>query len=100
MVLEIATLQIRPGQTRDFEAAFAQAQPIIASMPGYLEHELQRCLEDAHQYVLLVRWETLEHHTQGFRQSPQYQEWRALLDHFYEPTPTVLHYAPVLLAKN
>ena len=100
MVLEIATLHIRPGQTADFEAAFAKAQKIIVSMPGYLEHELHRCLEDGHQYVLLVRWKTLAHHTEGFRQSPQYQEWRALLHHFYDPFPTVLHYAPVLPAKS
>ena len=55
MVLEIATLQIKPGQTAAFEQAFAQAQRIIASMPGYEGHELQHCLEDDHQYVLLVR---------------------------------------------
>ncbi|HEX4024921.1 MAG TPA: hypothetical protein VHX52_09505 [Steroidobacteraceae bacterium] len=30
--------------------------------------------------------------SQGFRQSPQYQQWRALLHHFYDPFPTVLHY--------
>lgn len=100
MVLEIATLQIRPGQAGDFEAAFAKAQRFIAAMPGYLGYELQRCVEDDHQYALLVRWETLEHHTEGFRQSPKYQEWRALLHHFYDPSPTVLHYAQVLPAKS
>ncbi len=100
MVLEIATLQIRPGQTADFEAAFESAQHIIAATPGCLGHELQHCLEDDHQYVLLVRWESLEHHTQGFRQSPQYQQWRALLHHFYDPFPTVLHYAPVVPAES
>jgi heme-degrading monooxygenase HmoA len=51
MILEVATLQIKPGQTAAFEAAFAQAQKIIASMYGYLGHELQHCLEDGHQYV-------------------------------------------------
>ena len=92
MVLEVATLQIKPGQTAAFEQAFAQAQAIIAAMPGYQGHELQRCIEDDHQYVLLVRWNTLQDHTVGFRQSAQYQEWRTLLHHFYEPAPTVLHY--------
>ncbi len=100
MVLEIATLQIRPGKAAAFEAAFEGAARIIAAMPGYLGHELQHCLEDDHQYVLLVRWQTLQHHTEGFRQSPQYQEWRALLHHFYDPFPTVLHYAPVLPVKS
>ena len=92
MVLEVATLQIKPGQTAAFEQAFAQAQAIIAAMPGYQGHELQRCIEDDHQYVLLVRWNTLQDHTVGFRQSAQYQEWRTLLHHFYDPFPTVLHY--------
>ena len=95
MVLEIAMLQIKPGHTADFEAAFATAQLIISSMPGYVSHELQRCLEDPHHYSPLVRWQTLEDHTSGFRQSPQYQEWRALLHHFYDPFPTVLHYTSV-----
>ena len=92
MVLEVATLQIKPGQTAAFEQAFAQAQAIIAAMPCYQGHELQRCIEDDHQYVLLVRWNTLQDHTVGFRQSAQYQEWRTLLHPFYDPFPTVLHY--------
>ena len=95
MILEIAMLQIKPGQTADFEVAFAKAQLIIASMSGYVSHELQRCVEDAHQYSLLVRWQMLEDHTVGFRQSPQYQEWRELLHRFYDPFPTVLHYTSV-----
>jgi heme-degrading monooxygenase HmoA len=93
MILEIADLQIKPGQTREFEAAFAEAQKFIAASPGYLGHELQHCVEDAHHYMLLVRWRSLEDHTVGFRQSEPYQAWRALLHHFYDPFPTVRHYA-------
>ena len=95
MILEVAMLSVRPRQSSAFEAAFRQAQTIIASMPGYLSHELQRCLEQADQYVLLVRWQTLADHEQGFRQSPQYQQWKALLHRFYDPFPTVLHYEAV-----
>jgi heme-degrading monooxygenase HmoA len=93
MILEIALLDVRPGQEADFEAAFAVAAPIIASMKGYHGHELQRCLERPSRYALLVRWATLEDHTVGFRGSPEYQEWRRLLHHFYDPFPTVEHYA-------
>lgn len=95
MILEAAPLSVRPGQTEAFEAAFRQAQAIISSMPGYLSHELQRCIERDHEYLLLVRWKTLQDHEVGFRQSPQYQDWKRLLHHFYEPFPTVLHYSPV-----
>lgn len=72
MVLEVAVLNVKPGQTAEFEAAFAQAQQIIASMPGYVEHELQKCIEVVDQYLLLVRWQTLADHTIGFRQSAKY----------------------------
>ena len=92
MILEIAQLKIRAGQAVEFENAFTKAQTIIASMPGYISHELQRCIEWNDQYVLLVHWQSLEAHEEGFRQSPEYQEWKRLLHHFYEPFPTVLHY--------
>ena len=73
-------------------ARFAQAQEIISAMPGYVSHQLQRCLESQDKYLLLVQWQKLEDHTIGFRQSPQYQDWKRLLHHFYEPFPTVEHY--------
>jgi heme-degrading monooxygenase HmoA len=95
MILEVAMLDVIPSQTRAFERAFAEAQSIISAMPGFVSLELQRCLERANRYVLLVRWRTLEDHTVGFRQSPDYQRWRALLHHFYDPFPEVLHFEAV-----
>jgi heme-degrading monooxygenase HmoA len=81
-----------PSWWGDFENAFREASQYIAASPGYVSHELQRCLEDANRYILLVQWQTLEAHTQGFRGSPRYKEWRRLLHHFYDPFPTVQHY--------
>jgi heme-degrading monooxygenase HmoA len=95
MILEAASLQVRPGQSSSFEAAFAQAQAIIGSMPGYRSQQLQRCLEREGHYLLLVEWDSVAAHEEGFRKSPQYQEWRKLLHHFYDPFPTVLHYEQV-----
>lgn len=95
MILEAAPLQVRPGQSPAFEAAFAEAQSIIASMKGYRSHQLQRCLEREGHYLLLVEWDTLADHEEGFRKSPEYQRWKALLHHFYDPFPTVLHYERV-----
>ena len=92
MILEMAVLQVKPGQADEFRAAFRTAEPIIAGSTGYVAHELHRCVEDPNQFLLLVRWQTLEDHTRGFRGSPEYQRWRALLHHFYDPFPTVLHY--------
>ena len=95
MILEVARLDVKPGEAAAFEAAFAEAQSIIASMPGYLGHELQHCIESPSRYLLLVNWARLEDHTEGFRSSAEYLRWRELLHHFYDPFPTVEHYEPV-----
>lgn len=92
MILEVAILNITTGKTLDFENAFNEAKQIISSMPGYLNHELQKCIENDHRYILLVKWETLADHTIGFRTSAKYQDWKTLLHHFYDPFPTVEHY--------
>ena len=95
MVLEVAILNVVPGRSDEFESAFAKAQHIISSMPGYLSHELRSCLEVENRYILLVQWESVEAHMEGFRGSPQYAEWKALLHHFYDPFPEVHHYLSV-----
>jgi heme-degrading monooxygenase HmoA len=95
MILEVAILTVIDEQTEEFEASFREASKIIASMNGYINHELQRCIEKENQYILLVQWQRLEDHTVGFRGSEQYQEWKKRLHHFYDPFPTVEHYEQV-----
>jgi heme-degrading monooxygenase HmoA len=92
MILEVAILDVRVGQEKEFQAAFAAASPIISSISGYITHQLRHCLEKQNRFILLVHWETLEAHTVGFRGSGQYQEWKKLLHHFYDPFPIVEHY--------
>ena len=95
MILEVAILNVIPGQEAAFETAFGEAQAIIAGMKGYLGHQLQRCIENRSRYILLVNWRALSDHTEGFRGSADYERWRALLHHFYEPFPEVEHFERV-----
>ncbi|MEH2091980.1 antibiotic biosynthesis monooxygenase family protein [Nostoc sp.] len=95
MILEAVILPVKPGLESDFEAAFKKASKIISSMDGYLSHELHKCIEVQGKYLLLVRWESLESHTVGFRGSAEYQEWKKLLHHFYEPFPIVEHFEKI-----
>ena len=95
MILEVAVLNVIPGQEDDFLKAFSKAKDIIASMAGYMSHQLKRCIENTNQFILLVEWEKLTDHTEGFRQSKEYQQWKALLHHFYDPFPTVEHYESI-----
>ena len=93
MILEHALLPVIPGRETEFESAFARARPIISSMPGFVDLALSRCLERPSTYLLLVHWNELTDHTEGFRGSAEYQQWKTLLHHFYDPFPTVEHFA-------
>lgn len=95
-VLESVVLPVRPGREDEFERAFAGAIPIISRQKGFRDLRLTRCIERPSEYLLQVQWEQLTDHTVGFRESADYQLWRAALHHFYDPVPTVDHFTDVL----
>ncbi len=98
MILEHAVLTVRPGTQDAFQEAFTTAKSLVASMPGFRRLILSRDIDQDSSYLLLVEWDSVEDHTQGFRLSGEYQEWRRLLHHFYERFPTVEHFEPVITA--
>jgi len=92
LILEHAVLQVKPGQADEFEAAFADARLIIEAAQGFRSLRLLKGIEDPDRFLLLVEWDSVEAHEEGFRGSEPYQRWRELLHHFYDPFPTVDHY--------
>lgn len=98
MVLEVATLNVRPGQEAAFEATFAEAKPILAGMKGFISLQLHKGVEHPSRYLLLVRWQTIEDHTVGFRQSPLFPRWKELLHHYYDPAPSIEHFTDLASA--
>jgi heme-degrading monooxygenase HmoA len=96
MIREHAVLPVIPGQEQAFEGALQEALPLIAGSPGFLRLSVSRGVESPSSYLLLVEWDSLEAHTEGFRGSPEYQRWRDLLHHFYDPFPVVEHFAEVV----
>tara|TARA_R110000824_G_scaffold64650_7_gene168893 strand:+ start:932 stop:1231 length:300 start_codon:yes stop_codon:yes gene_type:complete len=92
MIVEHAILQVRPGQSDKFELAMAKARPLIAAQPGFQSIEVRPSSDDPERYLLLVQWDGIESHRDGFRQSEVYQQWRILLHDFYDPMPVVNYY--------
>ena len=99
MILEAVILTIKVGSETQFEFDFELATQYISVINGYIGHSLQKCLEIKNQYLLLIHWEQLEDHTIGFRTAPEYQEWKKLLHHYYDPFPVVQHYE-MLIENN
>lgn len=98
MITEHALLPVKPGLEAEFEEAFASARLIIASMPGFRGLALSRGIESPRSYLLLVSWDSVDAHEVGFRGSAEYQEWKRMLHHFYDPFPVVEHYTEVATA--
>ncbi len=96
MILEHAVLSIKEGESAAFEKAMREARSLISATPGFQKIEVRPCVETRDRYLLLVWWDTLEAHTEGFRKSERYDPWRKALHHFYEPFPLVEHYGEPL----
>jgi heme-degrading monooxygenase HmoA len=92
MILELATIRIKEGTNEHFEWALKDAAKVISQSPGFLGMEVKKCIEQPDRYVLLISWNSLEAHTQGFRNSPLFAEWRRLIGPYFEEMPQVLHY--------
>jgi heme-degrading monooxygenase HmoA len=99
MITEVAQVRVKPGQTAAFERDFAAASAYLRRVDGYLAHELQRCHEDEHRYLVLIQWTTLEAHLEGFRNSPEFIEWKRLLHRHYERSATVEHFHRVEIER-
>ena len=95
MFLEIAQVDIKPGQEAEFEAGAAKAAPLFKRAKGCKAMSLQRSVEKPSRYRLFLTWETVENHTVDFRGSADFQEWRACVGQFFESPPVVEHTAQV-----
>lgn len=100
MIIEHVHLKIKPNQSAAFEAAFQIAKTLIAPMQGFNAVQLIKHVEQPDAYILIIFWGHLEDHTEGFRQSEAYLEWKALLHPFYDPMPTVEYYQPCMMLKK
>ncbi|MFF8632243.1 antibiotic biosynthesis monooxygenase family protein [Streptomyces werraensis] len=96
MITEIAQIEIHPGQEQDFEEAVAKAIPHFLAAEGCDRVDLHRSVEHTSRYRLMVRWETVEHHTVTFRASEGFARWRALAGPHFAAPPQVEHVYSVL----
>jgi heme-degrading monooxygenase HmoA len=99
MILEVADIRIQPGRQAAFDEAIQHGVgTVIAQARGFLGFSVHKGIESPERYVLQISWATLEDHTVGFRESPAFAEWRAIVGPFFAQPPVVEHFT--LLAKR
>lgn len=96
MILELAIIDAQPGQGAALEAALKNARSVLERADGYRGSTFHRGIEKPDQVVLTIHWETLEHHTEGFRGGPLFPEWRSHFGHLMAGAPNVFHYTPFI----
>ncbi len=93
MILEVADIRIAPGKNAEFEAAIAHGIATVASKAdGYRAYQVHKGIESPERYLLMIWWETLEHHTVSFRQGPLFPQWRAIVGPCFAAPPAVEHF--------
>jgi heme-degrading monooxygenase HmoA len=91
MITEIAQIEVKPGSEKEFEASVAKARAAFGRAKGFHGFELHRSVEKPQRYRLMVKWESVEAHTVGFRESANFAEWRALVGPYFAAPPEVEH---------
>lgn len=92
MVLEVALIDVHPGQEDAFAAAYAQGRPVIAGTPGCRSVRMTRGIESASRFVLLVEWDNVEAHEDNFRATERFTQWRELIGPYFAGPPRVEHF--------
>ncbi len=93
MILELADIRIQPGRQAAFEEAIQHGiATVIHRARGFHSAKVNRGIESPERYILQILWNTLEDHTVGFRESPLFAEWRAIVGPFFAAPPVVEHF--------
>jgi heme-degrading monooxygenase HmoA len=93
MILEHADIRIDPAKANAFEEAIERAaRTVISHAKGFQGFKVNRSIESPGRYLLTIHWDTLEDHTVGFRESPAFAEWRAIVGPFFAAPPVVEHF--------
>jgi len=93
MILELADIRIKAGQEAEFKEAIARGLQTVASKAnGFQGAKVNQGIESPDRFVLQIFWDTLEDHTIGFRESPLFTEWRAIVGPFFAAPPVDEHF--------
>jgi heme-degrading monooxygenase HmoA len=95
MVLEVALIDVRPGQEDDFAAAYRAAHSLIVTTAGCRSVRMTRGIESPSRFVLLVEWDSVDAHVENFRNTDRFTEWRGHIGPYFAEPPRVEHFTDV-----
>lgn len=94
-IREVVNLVATDGHEAGLEAAVAAAVPLFQNSAGSRGLTLERSIDNPTHYRMIVLWETIEHHTVGFRESDAFTKWRELITPAIAQPPAAEHFREV-----
>ena len=79
MVLEVALIDVRPGEEDAFTIAYRKARQTLATTPGCQSVRMTQGIESPSRFVLLVEWDSIAAHLDNFRATDRFATWRGLI---------------------
>jgi len=93
MILEFVDIRIHPGRQAAFDEAIQRGlDTVLSKSKGFAGYKVNRGVESPERYLLTIFWETIEDHMVGFRESPAFAEWRAIVGPFFAQPPAMEHF--------
>ncbi|AXJ05573.1 antibiotic biosynthesis monooxygenase [Pseudomonas fluorescens] len=90
MIYEIALLPVHAERVDEFRRAFAEVAPLLRRANGYGGHMLAQGIETPERFNLIVRWESLEAHTE-FEAGEDHGVFMLGLEVYFSEEPQVYH---------
>ena len=92
MVTEITVFIALAGKEEELGQGIIQGLEAIRQHPECISANAMKCVENPGRYILTVVWTSLEAHMNGFRNSPNFAEWRRHVNGLFEGQPELYHY--------
>lgn len=92
MIVEYIRYKIPETQADEFIAAYGLAAKELDSSPHCKAYELSRYTESAEYFILRIEWSSIDDHLKGFRKSPGFANFFALIKPFFNQIEEMKHY--------
>ena len=100
MIVEYTRYKIDEKRRALFERAYEKAGEALRSSSNCLHYELSHCTENPDFYILRIEWDSEEGHLKGFRNSPEFKTFFALVQPYVKDIEEMRHYEAISLGEK
>ena len=72
MITEVVEIPLKAGAVDSFMAAAQKCRPLFERSPGFIGFEAHQVIERPSTVMIFIRWESVSHHMEMFRNSPEW----------------------------